>query len=97
MLLSLVIYTYVVKYLIDEQGCNASNLDENKSTPLHLAAMEGHIGIVKFLIVEKHCSLTGRDFHNVAALHLAVRERHLGIVQFFISDYNSSKHSRSTW
>ena len=46
---------HIVKYLIDEQGCNPSCLDENKYTPLHHAAMTGHIDIVKFFTVEKYC------------------------------------------
>ena len=44
----------IVRYLVDEQGCNPSCLDENKYTPLHFAAMNGYIYIVKFLTVEKH-------------------------------------------
>ena len=45
----------VVKYLIDEQSCNPSHLDNQIKTPLHWAAVKRHMDTVKFLTVDKHC------------------------------------------
>ena len=45
-------HLHIVKYLINQQDCNPSCLDENKFTPLHCAAMMGQIDVVKFLTAE---------------------------------------------
>ena len=55
-------HLHIVKYLIDELGCNPSCLDEDKDTPLHYAAKEGHMDIVKFLTLEKHCDPMCKGF-----------------------------------
>ena len=55
MLLNLV-HLHIVKYLIDQQGCNPSCLDDYGYTPLHCATVKEHIDIVKFFTVEKGCS-----------------------------------------
>ena len=65
-----------------------SCLDDLKLTPLHHAAMKGHMDIVKFLTVKKHysCDPLCRDANNCTALHLAVENGHLEVVKFFIEE-----------
>ena len=70
---------HIDKYLIDEQGCNPSCLDEYKYTPLHHAAMSEHIDIVKFLTVEKYCDPMCKDFNQNTPLHRAAGKGHLEI------------------
>ena len=60
--------------------------DSNQYTPLHKAALGGHIELVKFLILRLHCDPISKNVNNDTALHLAAKNGHLDIVQFFISD-----------
>ena len=43
----------IMKYLIDEQGCDPSCLDQS---PLHCAAHNGQLDIVKFFTLKKCCN-----------------------------------------
>ena len=45
----------IMKYLIDEQGCDPSCLDRNQQSPLHCAGHNGQLDIVKFLNTLKKC------------------------------------------
>ena len=40
----------MVKYLITEQDCDPTVLDNNGTTPLHLASYFGHTSIVQWLL-----------------------------------------------
>ena len=55
-------------------------------TPLHLAAMEGHIEIVKFLTVEKNCDPISETIKEITVLHGAALRGHLEIVKFLIEE-----------
>ena len=80
---------HIVKYLIDEQGCDPSCLDRNKEIPLHRAASNGHLDIVKFLTLEKHCNSNQRTIHSNTPLHYAAKNGHLQVVQFFVEKLKS--------
>ena len=91
-------HLHIVKYLIDEEGCNQSDLDldERNETLLHCAATKGHMEIVKFLTVEKHCDPTLQNIYNDAALHCAVRAGHTEIVKFLIEELKCpTRHPRA--
>ena len=62
--------------------------NSDQDTPLHWAALEGHIDVVKFLTLEMHCDPTSRNADSNTALHVAAGNGHLDVVQFFISDQN---------
>ena len=74
-----------MKFLVEEQNCNPSHLDKNKVTPLHLAAVTGHLDVVKYLTLEQHCDplSTDTEFNNTP-LHFAVEYGQLEVVKFFI-------------
>ena len=76
-------YLHIVKYLIDEQGCNPSCLDDLKCTPLHYAAMNGQIEIMKFITIEKHCDPMCIDFKQNTPLQCAAIRGHTDVVKFF--------------
>ena len=77
----------IVKFLTVEKHRDSMCREPGyQRTPLHMAALGGHISIIKFLILEMHCEPTSRDANNDTALHLAAVKGHLDIVQFFISD-----------
>ena len=62
--------------------CIPSCLHDLRFTPLHRAAMEGHMNIVKFLTVERHCDPMCRDIHGDTALHYAVIRGQIETVKF---------------
>ena len=68
-------HLHIVKYLIDEQGCDPLSqcLDRDKSTPLHCAARNGHLDIVRFLTLEKHCNPTSRNSSGTTPIHQAAQ------------------------
>ena len=74
----------IVKYLVGEQGCNPSSLDDLGWTPLHFAATSGHIDIVKFFALEKHCDPMLQDGFGYTVLCHAVARGHLEIVNLLI-------------
>ena len=57
--------------------------DSDQETPLHMAALDGHVEVVKFLTLEMHCDPTSRNANSDTALHLAVVNGHLDIIKFF--------------
>ena len=83
-------HLHIVKYLIDEQGCNPSCLDDLGYIPLHCSAMLGHMDIVKFLTVENH---TGSDQNT--PLYMAAGNNYKGIVKFLTPDMHCDPTSRN--
>ena len=83
-------HIHIMKYLIEEQGCDPSYLTTDKYTPLHYAASMGHLDIVKFLTLEKHCNPTSRNSCGTTPIHWAAWYGHLEILKFFITDLKCS-------
>ena len=50
-----------MKYLIEEQNTDPSCHDENKTTPLHIAAVNGRLDIVKYLTLDENCNPLDRE------------------------------------
>ena len=82
-------YTQVFNWWARLQSC----LDEN-FTPLHYAAMKGHMDIVKFLPVEKHCDPTCRDSKQCTPLHMAALNGHIQVVKFLTLETHCDPTSR---
>ena len=53
-------------------------------TPLHWAAVFGHIDIVKFLVEEMNCDVECRDDSRNTPLHRAALAGRLNVLQYFI-------------
>lgn len=103
----------VLKWLIDEQGANADEVNANNFSPLHLAASEGHVETVKYLLT-KEINID-RKSHSRAinaflpgkqtALHLAVRVGNLEIckllleanARFLVDDNYQSPYELAKW
>ena len=71
-----------------EIHCDPICRDCDQDTPLHVAAIQGHIEVVKFLTVEMHCDTTCRNASTHTALHLLAMKGHLETLKFLISDRN---------
>ncbi len=77
-----VVMSEVVRLLI-EKGADATAEDEDKKTPMHLAAFNGHVEVVRRLI-EKGADATAEDKDKKIPLHLAAENGHLEVVRLLI-------------
>lgn len=59
--------------------------DEHGLTPLHFAAMLGHIDVAKFLVASK-ADVNAKDNDGVTPLHFAVLNRHKAVVEFLVAN-----------
>ena len=88
----------IVKYLIEQMNCNASQVDERQVTPLHMAALYGHLHlhlhIVKYLIEGKLCNPLCRASDRNVPLHGAAYKGHLEVVQYYIQTIQCSPNIR---
>lgn len=85
----------VVRYLVDEQGCDPSHPDDNGVTPLHLACKEGQIDVVKYLLTEKNNFEVKGDSENVTPLHYAAASGHLDILKYLIRNMKCDPKSKT--
>ncbi|MBS0288527.1 MAG: ankyrin repeat domain-containing protein [Proteobacteria bacterium] len=75
---------------IREAYANNSKLDviDNLgNTPLHYAALNGHLELVRFLVNSAKMPIGIKNFNNETSYHLAVRNQHQLVVQFLNRQY----------
>ena len=61
---------------------DSSNNDSNQ-TPLHLAALEGHLDVV-MLLIQQGANINSLNTSNETPLHYASRQGHLDIIEYLI-------------
>ena len=71
-------------YVLSELGCNHVAADIDGNTPLHLAAMEGGLGIVMELIEQSAVPLDCWNNSHQLPIHLALENNHGDIVNVFL-------------
>ncbi len=78
----------MVRYFIEDRKINAATESTNKETPLHLAALNGHLHIVKYLVgtqqVDPTCSCL--DNNDCSPLHNACRSGNVDVVKYLMSE-----------
>ena len=73
----------IVQFFVCDENCDASILGQYGLTPLHFAALGGHLhNIVNYLIDDQGCNPSSVDDLNRTPLHLATKEGHMDIVKF---------------
>jgi len=80
----------IAKLLIDK-GANVNAKDEWESTPLHYAALEGHMEVAE-LLIDKGADVNAKDSYNRTPLLLATSDNHKDIAVLLIakgSDVNA--------
>ena len=80
----------IIKYLCEEQMCDAMCIDQTNSTPLLLSSENGHLNIV---ILEQQCDLTHQGIYS-SVLHVAISSGHLHIVKFLIEEVKFDKNNQ---
>lgn len=73
----------VVKFLVEKCNADVNMLDENHTTPLHIAAIEGNYEVVKYL-AEHGADLNTRDIEGYTPLMNATIEGNFEIVRLLI-------------
>ena len=76
----------IVKYLVEECHCDASEKDVAGRAALHLASIRGHLNIVKYLVEECHCDASEKDDDGRTALSYACYHGHLNIVKYLVEE-----------
>ena len=74
----------VVKYMVEERGCNVKFPDENRQTMLHHAAYGGQLENVKFLIERNHIEADCKGWKGKTPLHSACRGGKYDVVEYLI-------------
>ena len=76
----------VLRYFIEEMGCNPASLDNRAMTPLHYAAAGKHLDIVRYLVAEQQmdplcCADTGDT-----PLHIATQSGDINMVRYLVNE-----------
>ena len=71
-------YLEIVKLLVVEFKADVNDRDDYGTTPLHLAASNGHLEVVKLLVVEFKADVHAKDRCKKTPLHKAVTSGGLG-------------------
>ena len=69
-------------------------MDDNVSTPLHYAALGGHLSIVSMLVSQHNADLNARNNQNDSPLQLAARCGHTNFVKALINDFNCNPNEK---
>lgn len=73
-----------VKQLVSENRDLISEQDDAGSTPLHVAATNGHKKIVKYLL-KKGAEIDAGDNEHSTPLHVAAQSGHLNVVEYLVA------------
>ena len=76
----------ILKYLVEDIGCNSATEGHNGGTTLHAAATTEHFHIVKYLVDECKLDPTTFDAFKITPLVYACRSGSLDIVRYLIKD-----------
>ncbi|KAM3198051.1 hypothetical protein ACQJBY_073253 [Aegilops geniculata] len=87
----------MVDLLLQWRPALTSNLDKNKSSPLHFAASDGDCSIIEALLAHSPPSTAyQQDSDGVSALHAAARMGHVAAVRLLLELYPSCADIRDT-
>lgn len=76
----------VLKYYIEDVGCNAACADRNGDTPLHYAAQFKHLSIVKYLVDKQQIEPFWRDENGRTALHQACVGVSTDVIRYLVKE-----------
>ena len=75
----------MVKYLVEKQGCDPLGKDDQRNTPLNVAALSGSLDILMYLIEERKCSPGCPGQWGRSPLHHACQENgNLAMVKYLV-------------
>ncbi len=75
----------ILKYLIEDQGCNPASLGWHGTTSLHMAAEFKHLSIVQYLVTQHQVDSLEQDDNGYSSLHRACQGGDLPIVKYIFN------------
>lgn len=75
-----------------ELGANTRVQNKNGMTPLHLAAMTGHVETVQMLLEADIGVLNVVDFQDNKPLDLAIKSGHVAVIHLLLEQQAESNH-----
>ena len=84
----------VIKYLVEEQGCDPNALDNDGITPLHITAIFGSIDNLRYLIEERKCNPHGTDHLGMSLLHFACGNN-LSIIKYLVEKVGCDLYTKA--
>lgn len=73
----------LLRRLLEDIDVNVDVKTNDKWTPLHFAAEEGHLAAVKELLLAK-ADINAQTSHGITPLYLAAREGHVDVVKYLL-------------
>ena len=78
----------MVKYLVEKHGCDPFGKDEQRNTPLNVAAFSGSLDILTYLIEERKCSPGCAGRWGRSLLHNACQKNgNLAMVKYLVEKH----------
>ena len=74
----------ILQLLIDQEGIDPNEGDDNSVSSLHMASYNGHLPVVQYLVDTCHVPLDQPDSSNNTALLYSAMGGHSDLVEFFI-------------
>ena len=76
----------VLRYFIEEKGCNPASQDIRGATPLHYAAAGKHLDIVRYLVAEQQMDPLSCAHNGTTPLHLASQAGDINVVRYLVNE-----------
>jgi ankyrin repeat protein len=76
----------VLRYFIEERGCNPASQDNRAWTPLHYAAVGKHLDIVHYLVAEQQMDPLCCADDGTTPLHAACQGGDINIVRYLVNE-----------
>ena len=76
----------VLRYFIEERGCNPASQDNRAWTPLHYAALGKHLDIVHYLVAEQQMDPLCCANDGSTPLHAASQAGDINVVRYLVNE-----------
>ena len=85
-------HLHVVRYLVEQHGCDPSHKDIKGFTSLHLACQQGHMKIIAYLITKQNCDPNCTSNDGSTCLHAASRGScgQPEVIRYLVIEHNCS-------
>ena len=79
-------YLEVVKFLIEENGCNPMYYNGKVHTPYAMACACGNLNVVRYLTEERQCDPLRKDTRGFHAVSIAACCRNVNVLKYFVEE-----------
>ena len=86
----------LIDKLVMEYGLNPADIDNDGNTPLHTAAMAGHVEAVRHLISKHSADFDCTNNYNTTPVMLAVLNGRVHVLDALVKEFNINCHVRNS-